>query len=284
MQKVKTFFHVFVNSLLPQAPYYHKLAKTPLYFSVRYFLTLVFTVNLVFSILFVGKLYNLGFFSLKDSVLQSLEQYPKELVITVRNGILQSTYGRPYFFWLDFNKQKRLLAVVDESASPNKISQYNSVVLLTAKQLVIKTDKGIKEIPYGNKEIIIKNSNVEQIKNHGGRLFITLGLFLLLFFILIAPFIFSLMYAVYFHILSMFAVFFFKIFAKKVKLSKSFQVGLHAATIPVIIDYGLCLFKPEIAQTSLIYFVFFAVSFVFIFSGIYEAYLDPVTRVHRHLH
>src|SRR3989338_711902 len=284
MQKVKTFFHIFINSLLPQAPYYHKLIKTSISFSIKYFTALIYIVNFIFSLLLIFRLNASGILPMKDAFLKTLDQYPKELSITVQNGTLQSNYGRPYFIWLDLNKKKRLLGVVDESASSSKIHQYDSSVLFTAKHIVFKTDNGLKEIPYGDNKVSIDKADATQLRVRAAGLFSSGLIILLLFFILVAPLIFTLMYLLYFFVLSLLAYFFFKIFSRKIKLSKAFQISLHAVTIPILVDYGLCLFRPEIARLPLIYLVFFILSFVFVASGIFEAYLDPVTRTHHKPH
>ena len=90
MQKVKTFFHAFSNSLLPQADYYHKLLKTPFSFSRKYFLSLIFIANLLFMVLLIVRLQSSGYLLLKDSLPQSLDQYPKSLSITVEDGTLRT--------------------------------------------------------------------------------------------------------------------------------------------------------------------------------------------------
>ncbi len=281
MQKVKTFFHVFLNSLLPQATYYHKLTKTSFSFSRKYFTSLVYTVNFIFVVLLIVRLQSMGLLSLKDRLSVALDQYPKELSITVEKGFLQTNYGRPYFFWLDVNRTKKLLAVIDESASPDKINEYKSIVLFTSRKIAIKTDQGFKEISYGAKTIKIDKNYVQEFRNNGIRLLSTGLVLLFLVLILVAPLVFLLMYFVYFFVLSFVVFLFFNFFFRKVKLSKCFQLSLHAATIPVLIDYGLCFFRPEVARLPFIYVMFFILSFVFILSGIYEGYLDPITRTHR---
>ncbi len=283
MQKVKTFFHIFINSLLPQANYYHKLIKTPFSFSRKYFLTLIFTANFLFVIFFLIRLQQSNYLSLKNTLPDSLEAYPKDLVITVENGMLRTNSERPYLYWLDVGKTKRLIAVVDETATSDEIQAYNSILLFTSTNAVVKNNKSFKEITYG-KDLKIDRKYVDNLRTDLKNLLAMGSVVSLVFFIFIAPFVFALFYAVYFFVITLLAFFIFKMFARKVRLSKSFQLSLHATTLPVVIDYCLCLFKPEVARFPIIHLIFLILSFIFIFSGIFEAYLDPITRSHNRTH
>lgn len=282
MQKVKTFFHVFVNSLLPQANYYHKLLKTPFSFSIKYFFILVFFVNFIFTILFLVRLQNSGYLSLKDTVPASLEKYPSNLSITIENGRLHTNSDKPFFFWLDIGKTKRLVAVVDETATSDKIIAYNSLLLLTSEKLVVKknAERIIEDIPYGNTNLKINKTYVENLRQDLIRMFSLGAVLVPIVLLALAPLLFILLYLIYFFIITLLVFIPFKFFSKKIRLSKSFQLSLHAVTLPVVIDYGLCLFKPEIAFYPVIYWVFLGLTVLFIFAGIYEAFLDPVTRTH----
>lgn len=282
MQKVKTFFHVFQNSLLPQASYYHKLVKIRFSFSFKYFVILICTVNLLFAVFVLVKLNVLGVFSIKNSLLTTLREYPKELSITVQNGVLRSNYNRPYFIWLTVDEKKRLLAVVDESATAEDGKVYTSPVLFTAKSLAIQSTGGTIEVPYGNREIVINKSVVEKAVNKLSNLFSWGIPFLFIFFIAVVPLLFSLMYLLYFLIVSIIVFALFKLFLHKVRLKKTVQLSLHAGTTPILIDYSLCLLKPQVATSLFTHTVFFALALIFVFSAVYEGYLDPVTRTHHH--
>lgn len=282
MQKVKTFFHIFSNSLLPQAPYYHKLLRTKASYSLKYFLSLIYIVNLIFAVLVVARLNYAGFFDLKNSVLTSLSQYPKELTIMVRDGKMRSTYDRPYFFWTDIAGSKRLIAVVDETAAPSKVREYKALALFTRQSIVFPKGDGVKEVPYGKKSITVNEVYVKDLLSRVTTVFAIALPLIFVISILIAPLFFFILYVLYLVLLSGVSYLFFHAIARKVQYGKTFQLALHAFTLPVIVDYGLCLFKPEIAGSFFIYIMFFILSLIFVLSGTYEAYLDPLTRTPRH--
>ena len=48
-----------------------------------------------------------------------------------------TNYSRPYFVW-SYNDEKKLLLVIDQTGSPEKISEYGTTALLTAKNLTVR--------------------------------------------------------------------------------------------------------------------------------------------------
>ncbi len=281
MQKVKTFFHILSNSLLPQANYYHKLLKTPFSFSRKYFTFLVFVVNTVFAILLFVRLQSSGLMSLKDTVPASLQNYPDDLSVMIHGGMLHTNSDKPYFHWVDVGDSKRLVAVIDESADPEKIEEYDSVVLFTSQNAIVKQNGTLGKIPYGNRDVIVDKGYVEGLRKNLQDISSMVSFFGPPVLLLIAPVVFLIFYAIYFLVVTVLVFIPFKLFVKKIRFFKSFQISLHAGSFPIIIDYALCLFKPQIAFAPMIHLVFFGLTVLFIFAGIYEAYLDPVTRSYR---
>jgi len=297
-QKVKTFFHVFKQSIFPQPDYYSKIPKASITFSFKYFLSLIISLNLILLI-FVSVRYNPGKINrFINSIIISLKEYPDDLVINLRKGSLFSSYNRPYFFWGDLAGKRKLYFVIDESASAGKILQYHSQVLLTKKELVINNQTSnveYKTIPlayFGDKTFDKKNS--EQFIS---LLTIAKSLLIVVYFVvvpslmLILPLSSFVITLFYLSIISFFIYIVFKTyFHKRIHYKKTLQVGLHAVTLPLLLDYILIIFKPSIPANF--YFkpfipspiAFVILLAVFVFAAVYETYQDQHQKNIHHPH
>jgi hypothetical protein len=276
MRKVKTFSHVFLNSLIPQAQYYHHLAETSFKFSLKYFLTLVVALNLVYVLVLAIKFNPFRIRGIFNSLARSAETIPQDLVITVKDGQLTTTYDRPFFLWTDIGKKKKLLAVIDEGARPEKIQEYQSYFLITGSDVVTRKNRKISIIPLANiKSKIITPATIAKVKEVLKKItslsFLVYPVIILLL-VLIYPLI-SLIIT-FFHlflasVISLPVYYFLK--KKKLSFQKVLQVSFHAATLPLSLDYSLRIFGLKSESLSL---MFFSLLFIFILGGVYEAYFD----------
>lgn len=286
-QKVKTFFHVFTQSLFPQPSYYQKIPKTSFSFSLKYFSSLIIILNLILVIYLTIK-YNPGKVDrFLNSIIVSLKTYPDELVINIRKGNLFTSYNRPYFFWNESDGKRNLLLVIDETTLPSKIDQYRSLLLLTSKEIVIRTDKQPNKInntlplTYFGNQTFNKKISEKIIQS----LIVLKNLLLASYFIIIPGLIIFLLLSsflinfFYLSIISFIIYIIFKVyFRKRIHYKKTLQVAFHAVSFPLLLDYFLIIFKPSIqANISLKPFVpspliFLILLAVFIFAAVYEAY------------
>ncbi|MFN4212556.1 MAG: hypothetical protein ACK4FL_01165 [Microgenomates group bacterium] len=291
MKKVKSFFHIFKNSLIPTSNYYHKIIRTPLKFSFKYFITLIFLLTL-FLFLVLGKNFNpKKILTILNSLNLSLENYPSDLTIYIDNGTALSNYNHPYFFWLDNQNKKTLLFVFDETAELSKIKTYKSFILMNSKNLVfnlnqIGLDKNfyiqpLNQLPnqkFGKDQVLQINNLLKKIIKNYPLIYLSLG-----FSIFALIFIFTTFFTLFYLLLSTIIVFIaWRFFLKKkFHLKKIFQISLHTATFPLILDYLLFVsipavnlgISPQLAKAL------FPVSFlillsVFTFTGVYHAHFE----------
>lgn len=287
MRKVKTFLHVFENSLFPVTPYYQKILRAPFIFSFKYFISLILLLNFIF-LFYLGVKYNPEkIYGVINSVSESLSQYPADLRITIKDGLLISNYNRPYFLWLDYQNKKKLLLVIDENAYPEKIQIYKPLLLLTAKEAVIYPTKknqplSILPLTYLSDQYITKHQLTQLInlmtavRQAFPLIYLAVATFALII-ILVSSFIITLFYLV---TATAIIVGIYKfILKKRSHFKKTFQIGLHAATLPLVLDYFLITFKPsmKIGVNLPLSESFFPISFlillsIFIFAGTYVAY------------
>jgi len=298
MQKVKAFFNIFFKSLLPNPLYYRKLLNTRFLFSFKYFISLIFFLNLIL----IGNLL-IRYSPLKinywlNQINLNLSQFPSDLNIVIDKGFLISSYDRPYFFWLKDNKNRlRLIFVIDESAVPEKINQYQSMALLTKTDLVIKKKQEIHKIPLSSFEQIIINKQIVNVFAQKISFFkkILYPIYFLVFILLIIIILTSSFFInlIYLSLASMVAFLFLKLKPlkpeKKYHFKKIFQISLHASTLPLLIDYLMFNFPPFLPiKVRLpinpfpfpLLFLFLLTTFIFF--GAYEAYYNDHLQTHHH--
>ena len=287
-RKVKTFFHVFQGSLLPQPAYYHKITKARVGFSLKYFALLIFILNFIFASFLIVKYNPNKVNKFLTGITKEISSIPQELVVNINKGKLITNYNRPYFFWTTYNNQKKLLLVIDETATQDKINIYNTYILVTGQEIVIKDNSDSS-----NKFKILSLKNFGKLtfeKKDFQKIAITLtniNKFLFIFYLVTIPslfillplfsFIITLFYLV---IISLIVYLFFKTYYhKKIHFKKTLQLSFHAVTLPLILDYFLNIFRPTIPgnihlklfiPTPLAFLIILA---MFVFAAVYEAYM-----------
>jgi len=284
-QKVKTFFHVFKNSLIPNSSYYKKVVKTHFSFSLKYFIILILILNLFLTFFFLSKFRLSRTKIFLNRIIKELQNYPPSLVIKINNGSLSSTLEYPYFFWGGY-QNKRLWLVIDESATPNNIIKYNSYFLLTKKNFVKKLSfikKSYQVMPLTKiGSLTISNNEIRKIINFFS--FIEKNLLIIYLFSLPLFFIFTsslsfIVGLIYLLIIS-FIVYqiFHYFFHRRIHFKKILQIGFHSITTPLFLDY-LFFIKPPQISFSLPFKIIlpFPIAFlilllVFVFCAVYETY------------
>ncbi len=281
-QKVKSFLHVFINSLLPQSHYYKTVLKTKFSFSFKYLVSLILILNAILIIIGVSFLNPLTINDLVNSLSNSLQNYPKSLTIIINKGRLMTTYNQPYFLWLNYQNKTTPLLVIDETALPQKINEYSSSILLTSNYAVIKNmdiQGGFDTIPLSyfpsqvvNKTMISEvEANLQVIKTF----LFPLYALLLLIVIIVLPLISLAVTLAYILIASALVYLFFKVWGKSrdhfrhIHYKKIVHVSFHAVTLPILVDYALGLLG---ARNLPISFLFFFLLFLFIFAWVHESY------------
>lgn len=286
-QKVKTFFHIFKNSLIPNSSYYKKIVKTHFSFSLKYFLVLILILNFLLIALSIIKFNPKQTKTFLSRIAKELEKYPPSLIIKINKGFVSSTLDYPYFFWGGY-QNKRLWFVIDQSANPNSIIKYNSYFLLTKKELVIKPnfiDKKYNIINLNRiNNLTISETTIKKIVKT--IYFIQKNLILL--YIISLPFVFiffsisSLIISFFYLLIISFIVrqIFYHLFHRKIHFKKIFQLGLHSITTPLVLDYLIFIYPPKFSliiltiKSFIIPFpiAFLILLFVFVIASVYEAY------------
>jgi len=285
MSKVNTFFHVYINSLLPQEPYYKKLTKTRFRFSLLHFIALSYISFYVFGLLFLvktGLFYEMR--SRVNAVSESFASFPSDLIISVRNGHATSTYMRPYFMWTDINGEKDLLFVFDESDTA-KAKDYGALLVMNSHSLTINkgNEQKVIELP-SNRDFVINREElvtisraVSFISNLSIAAILVIGLVLM-------PIGVTLITLFYAFIVSIVTYILWMLFAGPKKFpglgfQKTLQFSFHAAGFPLLAMYLLMLSQAQIHRFG---YLFFMIFFIFLNGALYEGFVAAPHKVPSH--
>lgn len=298
-QKVNTFFFVFKQSLFPRSTYYSKIPKARFIFSLKYFVGLTIILNLILISVMLVRYHPTRVSRFLNSVITGLNRYPSELTVNIAKGRLFSSLNRPYFLWGELDRQKKLLLVIDETAAPEKINMYNSILLLTSQEVVLKTgditDTSFSVLPLSyfsrqsvNRKIIDQTIRTMTVFTNLVFFGYLILISLLVILLPLSSFVITLFYLV---VISLIIYYIFKIyFKKKIHYRKTLQVALHAVTFPLILDYFLIIFRPTIPAnieisprlpTPMVFLILLA---VFVFAAVYQAYENGKHHVVHHIH
>lgn len=283
MKKVKTFLRDLTQNIIPNRNFYHTILHLRFVQSLKYFMLLVCVGNFIIVVSLAARITPNGIRMFQQSVSQTLRSFPDDLAITINNGKLVSNYNRPYFLWMDWLDKKLLPLVVDENASPEKIKQYNSFILLTRDNYVVQQGKDglrIGAFPSTIQHIVIDKKAIMFTNTLLTRLFVVLLVFVLVMLLIFVPLAFFFTALFYIGVNSALVYFIYNIYGKKISFKKTFQIALHSSTLPLILIYSVFILNTCMRSVS---FHFFFLVFIFLLCGVYETYFDLHHPQH-HLH
>ena len=277
MQKLKTFFHSFINSCFNPS-YYNKVIKTSFGFSWKYFLFLMFAITLVPTIQFG---YDLNKLKVDEITSEILKLYPDELEIHVSSNGIEINQELPYKVKFPQDLQDEIdevdspianILVFDSDENIQGVRDFHdskSFVLITETTIYALKDLNSGEtrvypIEFSDEtpdQTFTKNDlnkanqallRIPFIKNKAYVPILTGAIFLL---ILIG---YSLFKIVSITINSLFVLLIKTIFfpKKPIGYSKIFQMHLHAITPFIILEYFLGYIKTINYTFTTSFFVF----------------------------
>jgi len=295
MKKVKTFLRIFKQSFFPSVVYYKKLSRINFKISLLYFIFLVSFLNIILIASLILKNSPKKINKLLSSVAKVLEEFPNDYAIHIKQGFLITSYDKPKFFWLDYLDKKTPLLLIDKKLSLKQAKIYPSFFLLTSEELVINPKSlcpkiGIIRIPLTyfndltfNKQTALLGYSFINLLKQSLIFFYIASIFLIFFIITFSSLIVLTIYL----LLSTLLVFLiFKFFLRRrFYFKKTFQIGFHAITFPLILNYFLMVLPkislPFTFNIPLSFFplAYFLVILIFIFSGNYFAHLSNHDKI-----
>ncbi|OGC58613.1 hypothetical protein A2380_02845 [candidate division WWE3 bacterium RIFOXYB1_FULL_43_24] len=257
MKKIKAFFYVAYRSVV-SPKYYSEILKTPLEFSLKYYAVLVLIAALITSI----GTYFIEAPKIKETFQNALSEaenvYPDDMVFTIKAGEWEINKPEPLVIPFpgtyeaeDKEKLPENLVVLDKNGTVEDLEKYNTAILMNQKNMLVKKagEPGVyplKDIPdttldKGN--VVGAIGNVRKISGW------------LLPLILIVPVFAGLLvyYAIfrglYLVIIGGSLFLLGKALKTDVPYKNAFRIGLHAMTLPVLIDTLTSLINLQLPAT-----------------------------------
>jgi hypothetical protein len=234
--------------------YYNEVANRPFSYSLKYFFLLILIFSFLMTVVVSAKAIPqiksaVGYFL--ESVIQ---RYPSELEITLTGGKASVNVEEPYFLGMpkkwEGAYQNILVIDTKNSFSVEKFVEYNTACLLTETSLVCYDNKDIKITPLKSAPDITINK--DKILSLVGRFksfawVIYPALIIAVFCGIFSAYSFRLVYLLIFALLVLLIA---KIKKMDLGYKKSYQIGLHLLTLPIIITF-LLYFVLKIAKATI---------------------------------
>lgn len=269
---MKLFFEHIKNSIYGPA-YFQGLLSAPLRSSFKYFASLAFLLAVFLTIVSSIPLVVTANKFVHEMPIKFFAYFPDELQVSIENGIASSNVEEPYFLIVPANlrggdSQKENLEnfiVIDTAThfSLEKFREYNSSLWLGRDQVAYRDDNGSVRIqPFVNNfNFIINERKMRDFELQASAYYryigpiIVVGIFLLLSVGLAFNFIYLLFGTLLIMLLG-------KVMKQNFTFGKSYQIGLHALTLPLLIDTLLAistlsfmhvLFVPTLIMLAVVY-------------------------------
>lgn len=282
MKKVKHILVIFLHSFIPSDIYYPKLLHVSFSYSLKYF----FVVLSFFTILFTGiVLYMYSpskLISYKNSVIDSLSQFPDNVHFAIHNKMLESNLDKPFFLWVQYNSQPFFLIMAHTKDSSIRHSRIPLPLIFLGTEkahFIYRHNRYTYSYPQSLHISVTKNV-VESFISTLNSSFPSFLIFFYIFLFVIVPLLFIL-YITSFILLSSILVFLLlRTFIPHIHLKKCIQAGMHGTHIPIfgaILLFSFCPFATNILPlVALLIVMFTLVSTYEMYSKEFPLYERPI--------
>jgi len=245
MNKLKTFFYVFKNSIA-SPKYYNDILKTNIGFSIKYFVLLSFFASLIFSAVFSIR----GIPETKEYIGTLTEQikdaYPNDFVLDFKDGTWKINQEEPYIIptpeFLKFDTETNQipqsnLIVFDKKGTIENLETYNTLSILNEANFVYRDQGGkitaqpIKNVP----NFTLDKTTLTSKLDDSNRYLKTIP-YLIPLFIFTFNFVFIYLGEGAFNIFLAGFMIYLLSFIRKEKISykSACQIVIHTMTVPIL--------------------------------------------------
>lgn len=271
MKKLTAFNYIFWKSISSFA-YYRELIKTKFSFSFKYFLFFSFVLGTLTTIILSSTIVPVVNKFITRFQSRALTLYPQDLIITVKDGKVSTNVVEPLQFPIPVelftdkpgaisDQNQQYLITIDTNSQITDFASKKSIVLVTENAIVVPdNDSGYRVYPIAETQnVIIDRIMVEKIIKQIIPLFkfvipIIIGaLFVILAVLIPMTRLLSLL------VLSLVLLFIAKFMHLKLNYGKIYQLGLHALTLPTLIQIFMTMFNlnPNIPFFNSILFILY---------------------------
>lgn len=254
MQKLTTFFRAFWKSI-SSFTYYRDVVKAPFSFSLKYFLLFSlltgFTLTLLISMAILPAIHQ--FLARVETRAKSL--YPQDLTITIKDGELATSATEPLHFPIPFelftdtppavsDQNQMYLLTIDTGAQVEDYKDSKSLIFVTKKNVVVTQDSEGTRI-YDLKEFddaTIDKKTVDEFFEKFLPLLkivpvVVIGVISFLLLLLL-----PLLRLAWLMILTLPLLMISSMMKLTISYGKLYQIGLHALTLPTLIQFFTLFF------------------------------------------
>lgn len=257
-----------IKSSIYNPDYYKEILNKPFSYSLRYFLSLVAIIALISTITFSFLTLPMINKFINETAPKALNYYPDNLEITVKSGKVSSNVVEPYFIKLPSEIKSEVQGSKDYSTktSPDLTKIDNLLVIDTASPLTVNLFQNYKTLVllsgdsvayYDNNAIKIQSldQSINGVVNKAKfsevldkiMPYLKVSPFLLLPIVFIFSFIGFIIGNLIYLIFGAFVIWLmFKIIKKNLEYGKAYQIGLHAITLGVILEFSVFWFFPQL--------------------------------------
>ncbi len=269
------------RSLIPQRLPYYAFTKVSPSFALWYmigFLALSYFFFLMAFVIVYQPYQKIN--TLLESFSESIHTTSPDLTITIRKGFMKTNYNRPYFWWVTFDGQKKLAFVVDDSASSSKITQYQSLALLTPSELVIRTPQNsFISFPLSSQtSLLVNKTSALAWFQQFTQLFHKAIIFLSVFSVLVFPILYICIYIVCALTVSTALYIFYRFRREPIQFGYILKLSVFAVTTPLLLYLIICLFFPFFLALPGIFLVAYL---LFTLAAVHRSRLDA-RKEHTH--
>jgi hypothetical protein len=242
------FIKTFASSIY-DPEFFSRLSEIPFRFSMKYFfkfaLFFALVATAVISFRILPGIYEF-IFQIKPTIVSS---FPKDLEVKIQDGTVMTNVQEPYFIKypnsLDSQNgslmpPENLIVIDTQSNSLDDLKKYNTMVLVTRNNLIVRNQNTQIEVYSMEKFPNVKinqdllTSNISKIDPYIKLIGIVITIFV--FLGICIALMFELLYLFFLALLIWVVVSIKKI---SWNYSKSYQAGLHLITLPIILQYTL---------------------------------------------
>lgn len=225
-------------------PLYYKevLEERRLSSSIKYFLKYVLLLALLTSILLSINILPSLKSTVKSAVNSVLVQYPDDLEITIAKGKASTNKDEPIIFSLNIKEDKKETIknfLVIDTKNPftiDKMMSYQTASLLTSDSVVVNNSDKLQSYPLTKAEDQVITKSIVRGWGEKVEKFIPAMMPIIAILIFVVAFIVYMFSLVFVFFLAILVFLIFKILKIKASYKKAYQIGLHAITLPLVID------------------------------------------------
>ncbi len=279
MKKVKAILRTFINSFIPQDRYFPKLLHIRLMYSLKYYISILGFLTILFVISFVAKYPLSRIYEYKSAIVQCLSGFPQDVELRIDKGILSTNTNTPLFIWVRQNGKPLFVLMANEREMSPRFQNPIPFIFLKKDGLQVSFRQFHKQWLYSptsryvlsRKQIPLLTSLIHLYTPYA--ICIYIACMFLLF-----PLAFMIFVTMSIILSSLITYLAFRTYFIRIHFKKCLQAGIHGTHIPLIFAAVLLYLFPFSFRCLPVAYALF---FVFTLVSTFEMYSKEEPRHRR---